>query len=297
MAEMIDPSVVKEASAIFQDEASDISDSGTDAAVDDFGDGSVSDMGDADSLEDCICRGCDDPVLAEAVKKAARAVFGEGIASAVALGAVGGIAGKVAGDVYDSVVHGDDGEEIQECGDAVGDGAEVMQEAIPAIASMAGRALKSKAGREILKTAGKALASAVSDKVGKWADTLAADDGDGSADDDGDVMNEGIMGKLGKAAAGVALAAGLSHGAMHNSHDTSAQPSGKQVCSTVVKNVWQDPDYGDLEAKYLQEELQKQRDEVASGQRARVDEQRAYTMAQTHAIQDIAQKQCKTAKR
>lgn len=206
MAEMIDPSVVKEASAIFQDDAADISDSGTDAAVDDFGDGSVSDMGDADSLEDCICRGCDDPVLAEAVKKAARAVFGEGI-------------------------------------------------------------------------------------------TLAADDGDESVDDDGDVMNEGIMGKLGKAAAGVALAAGLSHGAMHNSHDTSAQPSGKQVCSTVVKNVWQDPDYGDLEAKYLQEELQKQRDEVASGQRARVDEQRAYTMAQTHAIQDIAQKQCKTAKR
>lgn len=61
-----------------------------------------------------------------------------------------------------------------------------------------------------------------------------------------------------------------------------------QVCNTMVRNLWNNPQYQELETKYLQEELDKQQKQVEEGKRARVNEQRAYTDAQMRAMHEIA---------
>lgn len=101
--------------------------------------------------------------------------------------------------------------------------------------------------------------------------------------------------KAGKAAAIGALAfnatnanaapVNKNHGPNPNlaSHNQSTK-----VCNTMIRNLWNNPQYQELETKYLQEELDRQQKQVDAGKRARVDEQRAYTKAQMRAMNEIA---------
>lgn len=101
--------------------------------------------------------------------------------------------------------------------------------------------------------------------------------------------------KVGKAAAIGALAfnaANANAAPVKKNHgpnpNLTSHKQSTQVCNTTVRNLWNNPQYQDLETKYLQEELDKQQKEVEAGKRARVNEQRAYTNAQMRAMNEIA---------
>jgi hypothetical protein len=101
--------------------------------------------------------------------------------------------------------------------------------------------------------------------------------------------------KVGKAAAIGALAfnAANANAAPVNKHQASNpnlanHKQTTKVCSATVRNAWSNPLYQDLETKYLQEEIDKQKQRVEAGKQARVDEQRAYRKAQMRAMNDIA---------
>lgn len=104
----------------------------------------------------------------------------------------------------------------------------------------------------------------------------------------GAIFQEGVMDKAGKVLAGVALAAGLAHGAINHKAAHNVQPRNTKVCSATVKNAWNNPKYQELEEKYLQEELQRQQDLVKQGKRKSVDEQGAYEKAQSRAMYELA---------
>ena len=104
----------------------------------------------------------------------------------------------------------------------------------------------------------------------------------------GAIFQEGVMDKAGKVLAGVALAAGLAHGAINHKAAHNVQPRNTKTCSAVVKNAWNNPKYQELEEKYLQEELQRQQDLVKQGKRKSVDEQGAYEKAQSRAMYELA---------
>lgn len=104
----------------------------------------------------------------------------------------------------------------------------------------------------------------------------------------GAIFQEGVMDKAGKVFAGVALAAGLAHGAINHKAAHNVQPRNTKTCSAVVKNAWSNPKYQELEEKYLQEELQRQQDLVKQGKRKSVDEQGAYEKAQSRAMYELA---------
>lgn len=110
----------------------------------------------------------------------------------------------------------------------------------------------------------------------------------------GDFM-KGLGRKVGKAAAIGALAfnAANANAAPVNKHQASNpnlanHKQTTKVCSATVRNAWSNPLYQDLETKYLQEELDKQQKEVEAGKRDRVNEQKAYTRAQSRAMNEIA---------
>lgn len=110
----------------------------------------------------------------------------------------------------------------------------------------------------------------------------------------GDFM-KGLARKAGKAAAIGALAfnaANANAAPAKKNHGPNPNPGGHKqstkVCNTMVRNLWNNPRYQELETKYLQEELDKQQKQVESGKRARVNEQRAYTDAQMRAMNEIA---------
>lgn len=110
----------------------------------------------------------------------------------------------------------------------------------------------------------------------------------------GDFM-KGLGRKVGKAAAIGALAfnaANANAAPVKKNHGSNpnlaSHKQSTQVCNTTVRNLWNNPQYQDLETKYLQEELDKQQKEVEAGKRARVNEQRAYTNAQMRAMNEIA---------
>ncbi len=101
--------------------------------------------------------------------------------------------------------------------------------------------------------------------------------------------------KVGKAAAIGALAfnaANANAAPVKKNHgpnpNLASHKQSTQVCNTTVRNLWNNPQYQDLETKYLEEELEKQKKQVAEGKRARIDEQRAYTAAQMRATNEIA---------
>ncbi len=104
----------------------------------------------------------------------------------------------------------------------------------------------------------------------------------------GAIFQEGVMDKAGKVLAGVALAAGLAHGAINHKAAHNVQPRNTKTCSAVVKNAWNNPKYQELEEKYLQEELRRQQDLVKQGKRKSVDEQGAYEKAQSRAMYELA---------
>ena len=110
----------------------------------------------------------------------------------------------------------------------------------------------------------------------------------------GDFM-KGLGRKAGKAAAIGALAfnvANANAAPVKKNHgpnpNLASHKQSTKVCNTMVRNLWNNPQYQDLETKYLQEELDKQQKLVDAGKRARVDEQRAYTDAQMRAMNEIA---------
>lgn len=104
----------------------------------------------------------------------------------------------------------------------------------------------------------------------------------------GAIFQEGVMDRAGKVLAGVALAAGLAHGAINHKAAHNVQPRNTKACSVTVKNLWDNPKYQELEDKYLQEELQRQQDLVKQGKRKSVDEQGAYEKAQDRARTEVA---------
>lgn len=104
----------------------------------------------------------------------------------------------------------------------------------------------------------------------------------------GAIFQEGVMDRAGKVLAGVALAAGLAHGAINHKAAHNVQPRNTKACSVTVKNAWNNPRYQELVDKYLQEELQRQQDLVKQGKRKSVDEQGAYEKAQSRAMYELA---------
>lgn len=101
--------------------------------------------------------------------------------------------------------------------------------------------------------------------------------------------------KAGKAAAIGALAfnaANANAAPVAKNHGPNPNLAGHKqsakVCNAMVRNLWSNPQYRELETKYLQEELDKQQKQVDAGKRARVNEQIAYTNAQTRAMNEIA---------
>lgn len=108
----------------------------------------------------------------------------------------------------------------------------------------------------------------------------------------GAIFQEGVMDKAGKVLAGVALAAGLAHGAINHKAAHNVQPRNTKTCSVTVKNLWDNPKYQELEDKYLQEEMQKEQARVdelrKQGKKASVNEQRVYEKAQDRARTEVA---------
>ena len=101
--------------------------------------------------------------------------------------------------------------------------------------------------------------------------------------------------KAGKAAAIGALAfnvANANAAPVKKNHgpnpNLASHKQSTKVCNTMVRNLWNNPQYQELETKYLQEELDRQQKQVDAGKRASVDEQRAYTKAQMRAMNEIA---------
>lgn len=101
--------------------------------------------------------------------------------------------------------------------------------------------------------------------------------------------------KAGKAAAIGALAfnvANANAAPVKKNHgpnpNLASHKQSTKVCNTMVHNLWNNPQYQELETKYLQEELDRQQKQVEAGKRASVDEQRAYTKAQMRAMNEIA---------
>ena len=108
----------------------------------------------------------------------------------------------------------------------------------------------------------------------------------------GAIFQEGVMDKAGKVLAGVALAAGLAHGAINHKAAHNVQPRNTKACSVTVKNLWDNPKYHELEDKYLQDEMQKEQARVdelrKQGKKASVNEQLVYERAQDRARTEVA---------
>ena len=108
----------------------------------------------------------------------------------------------------------------------------------------------------------------------------------------GAIFQEGVMDRAGKVLAGVALAAGLAHGAINHKAAHNVQPRNTKACSVTVKNLWDNPKYQELEDKYLQDEMQKEQARVdelrKQGKKASVNEQRVYERAQDRARTEVA---------
>lgn len=108
----------------------------------------------------------------------------------------------------------------------------------------------------------------------------------------GAIFQEGVMDKAGKVLAGVALAAGLAHGAINHKAAHNVQPRNTKTCSVTVKNLWDNPKYQELEDRYLQEEMRKEQERVdelrKQGKKASVNEQRVYEKAQDRARTEVA---------
>lgn len=108
----------------------------------------------------------------------------------------------------------------------------------------------------------------------------------------GAIFQEGVMDRAGKVLAGVALAAGLAHGAINHKAAHNVQPRNTKACSVTVKNLWDNPKYQELEDKYLQDEMQKEQARVdelrKQGKKASVNEQRVYERAQERARTEVA---------
>ena len=103
----------------------------------------------------------------------------------------------------------------------------------------------------------------------------------------------GIGKKLGKAAAIGALAFGAANaanapGAHNDMGNAGAGGNGGKACVAQMHDLWNSPQYQELETKYLQQELDLQQKQVDSGKRSYVDEQRAYEKAQHRATHDVA---------
>lgn len=110
----------------------------------------------------------------------------------------------------------------------------------------------------------------------------------------GDFMRD-LTRKAGKAAAIGALAfnaANANAAPVKKNHgpnpNLASHKQSTKVCSATVRNAWSNPLYQELETKYLQEEIDKQKQRVEAGKQASVDEQLAYQKAQIRAMNEIA---------
>lgn len=109
----------------------------------------------------------------------------------------------------------------------------------------------------------------------------------------GDFAN-GIGRKIGNAAitGALVLSAANANAAPVNKQQTISTNSTNHkqttnVCSSTVRNAWNNPLYQEIEMKYLQEELDKQQKQVDAGKRSTVNEQMAYDNAQMRAMSEI----------